>query len=204
MNTIAKRKSRVDVRKICVTGMMGALASILMFIEFPIPALIPSFIKFDLSELPALLTSFALGPVYGVVVCLIKNLVNLMNSSSGGVGELSNFILGCAFVFPAGLVYKIKQTRISAFIASICGALFMAVLSIFSNYFFIYPIYEKLMPMEAILDAYRAINSNVDTLWDALIWFNAPFTFVKGLFCVAITFLVYKKLSPILKGKERQ
>ena len=201
MNTIAKRKSRVDVRKICVTGMMGALASILMFIEFPIPALIPSFIKFDLSELPALLTSFALGPVYGVVVCLIKNLVNLMNSSSGGVGELSNFILGCAFVFP---VYKIKQTRISAFIASICGALFMAVLSIFSNYFFIYPIYEKLMPMEAILDAYRAINSNVDTLWDALIWFNAPFTFVKGLFCVAITFLVYKKLSPILKGKERQ
>ena len=181
------------VRKLTVTAMLGAVATVLMFISFNVP-LMPSFIKLDLSELPALIASFALGPLWGVCVCLIKNLINVFFSTTGGVGELSNFILG-AF-------YKHMGGRKGALIGSLCGAAAMAIISVFSNYFVVYPVYTAFMPMDVILSLYQAINPNVKNLWDALLWFNMPFTFIKGMLSVIITFLIYKKLSPLLKGKK--
>lgn len=201
--TMTMQKEKGNIRTIAVTGMLGALATILMYLEFPIPMLIPPFIKFDFSELPALLAAYAMGPVSGIVVCLIKNLINLLHTQTGGVGELSNFILGVCFVLPAGLIYKRKKTQKNALIGAFAGAVLMAVVSVFSNYFIVYPVYTNFMLMDAILGAYRAINSNVSNLWDALIWFNMPFTFVKGLCSVLITFLIYKRVSPILKGTGR-
>ena len=201
--TMTLKTERVNIRTIAVTGMLGALATILMFLEFPIPMLIPPFIKFDFSELPALLAAYAMGPVSGIAVCFIKNVINLLHSQTGGVGELSNFILGVCFVLPAGLIYKRKKTQKNALIGAFAGAVLMAVVSVFSNYFIVYPVYTNFMPMSAILSAYQAINSNVSNLWDALIWFNMPFTFVKGLCSVVITFLIYKRVSPILKGTGR-
>lgn len=193
---------KLSVRKLTMTAMLGAVATVLMFVSFNVP-LMPSFIKLDLSELPALIASFALGPVYGVVVCLIKNLINLMFSTTGGVGELSNFILGAVFVFTAGLFYRFMGGRRGALIGSLCGAAVMAIISVFSNYYVVYPVYTAFMPMETILGMYQAINPNVDSLWDALIWFNMPFTFIKGMLSVVITFLIYKKISPLLKGKKK-
>lgn len=195
-------RARVNVRKLTMTAMLSAVATVLMFLSFNVP-LMPSFIKLDFSELPALIASFAFGPVCGVTVCLVKNLVNLLFTTTGGVGELSNFLLGACFVLPAGLIYKLHKGRRSALIGSLIGAAAMAVVSVFSNYFVVYPIYTAFMPMETILGMYRAINPNVQTLWDALIWFNMPFTFVKGLCSVAIAFVIYKPLSPILKGLHR-
>ena len=194
--------SKVNVRKITVTAMLGALATILMFFEFSVPFIMPGFIKMDFSELPALIAAFSMGPVSGIAVCFIKNIVNLLHTTSGGVGEISNFILGVCFVLPAGLIYKRNKSQKGALIGALTGAVIMAVVSVFSNYFVVYPVYENFMPMEAIIGAYQAINHNVRNLWDALIWFNMPFTFVKGMFSVVITFLVYKRISPILKGKH--
>ena len=164
------KRTKFNIRTIAVTGMLGALATVLMFLEFPIPMLIPPFIKFDFSELPALLAAYAMG------VC---------------------------FVLPAGLIYKRKKTQKSAMIGALAGAVLMSVVSVFSNYFVVYPVYTNFMPMQAILGAYQAINKNVKTLWDALIWFNMPFTFIKGMCSVVITFFIYKKISPILKGTNR-
>ena len=189
------------VRKLAVTAMLGAVAPVLMFISFNVP-LMPSFIKLDLSELPALIASFALGPLWGVCVCLIKNLINVFFSTTGGVGELSNFILGASFVFIAGMLYKHMGGRKGALLGSLCGAAAMAIISVFSNYYVVYPVYTAFMPMDVILSMYQAINPNVKTLWDALIWFNMPFTFIKGMISVVITFLIYKKLSPLLKGRK--
>ena len=189
------------VRKLAVTAMLGAVATVLMFISFNVP-LMPSFIKLDLSELPALIASFALGPLWGVCVCLIKNLINVFFSTTGGVGELSNFILGASFVFITGMLYKHMGGRKGALIGSLCGAAAMAIISVFSNYYVVYPVYTAFMPMDVILSMYQAINPNVKTLWDALIWFNMPFTFIKGMISVVITFLIYKKLSPLLKGRK--
>ncbi len=194
-------KSRVNVRYMTVTAMLSAIAFILMFLDFAVPVM-PSFIKMDLSELPALIGSFAMGPMCGIMICLIKNLLHLTITSTGGIGELSNFILGVAFVLPAGLLYQKRKSKKSAVIGAFLGAVLMAVISLPSNYFIVYPIYETMMPRETIIAAYQMILPAADELWKCLLIFNVPFTFVKGLFSVIITLLVYKKLSPILKGNH--
>ncbi len=201
MNSTSTMK-RFNVRKLTVTAMLSAVATVLMFFSFNVP-LMPSFIKLDLSELPALIASFSMGPVAGAVVCLVKNLVNLFFSTTGGVGELSNFLLGCCFVVPAGIVYQRKQNLAGAVIGSVSGSAAMAVLSIFTNYFVVYPIYTAFLPMETIMGMYQAINPNVETLWQALLLFNTPFTFIKGLCSVVITLLIYKGIAPVLQGRQR-
>ena len=139
----------------------------------------------------------------GVTVCLVKNLINVFFTTTGGVGELSNFILGTLFVAPAGFIYQKMRTKKGAMIASVVGAATMAVVSVFTNYYVVYPVYSNIMaPMEAILGAYRAINPNIETLIDALLWFNMPYTFIKGMVSVVVTMLIYKPLAPILRGKN--
>lgn len=180
---------------------MGAVSTVLMMLSFPIP-LMPGFIKLDFSELPALITAFTLGPVSGIAVCFIKNIINLFMTTTAGVGELANFLIGVFFVLPAGLIYKKKGTRKWAIIGSLIGAACMAVASFPVNYFITYPFYTNFMPMEAIIKMYQAINPHINELWEALLIFNMPFTFVKGLISVIVTCLVYKKLQPIISGKS--
>jgi riboflavin transporter FmnP len=193
-----------NVHKITITAIMGAIGFILMMLEFPLSFIIPSFIKFDFSELPALITGFAIGPWWGVLVCLIKNVLHLFVGNTAGVGELSNFVLGAIFVFVASAVYKKKKTRGGALVGSLVGAVSMAVISVATNYFFVYPIYAKmLIPMDAIVSMYSAILPKADTLLEALLIFNLPFNFAKGIIDAAICFAVYKKLSPILKNTKK-
>ena len=189
-----------NVRYMTVTAMLSAVAFALMFFEFSIPFLVPSFIQMDLSELPALIGAFAMGPWYGVIICLIKNLIHLLITTTGGVGELSNFILGAAFVLPAGLIYQRKKKKKNAVIGSVLGAAFMALLSVASNYFIVYPVYTAFLPMDTILAMYQEILPSADTLLKCLVIFNMPFTFVKGMLSVIITLLIYKHISPIIKG----
>lgn len=195
-------EKRVDIWKLTMTAMLSAIAFVLMFLEFSVP-IMPPFIKMDLSELPALLGAFAMGPVSGAMICLIKNLLHLLMSSTGGVGELSNFLLGVCFVLPAGMVYQKWKGRKSAVFGALAGAALMAAVSIISNYYIVYPFYYHFMAEEAILQAYQAIFPGVRTILECLVVFNAPFTLVKGLCSVGITMLVYKPLSPFLKGSYR-
>ncbi len=186
---------------------MGAVGFILMCLEFPLPFIIPPFIKFDFSELPAIIAAFSLGPAAGVAVCLIKNLLHLMFffSNSAGVGEASNFLLGAVFTLTAGAIYKKEHSRKGALKGAVTGALLMAAVSVFTNYFFIYPAYVKLygMPLEAIIGMYKAILPSVNGIFECLLIFNLPFTFIKGIADAAICFVTYKKLSPLLKGKTQ-
>ena len=104
------RASSMNIRKIAMTGMLSAVSAVLMFLSFSVPFM-PPFIKLDFSELPALFAAFALGPVSGVIVCLVKNLVNVFYTTTGGIGELCNFLLGVSFVLPAGMLYMKKKTK---------------------------------------------------------------------------------------------
>lgn len=200
--TKSRTAGRSSVRYLTVTAMLSAIAYILMFLDFSVPFM-PAFIKMDLSELPALIGSFALGPVYGVLICLIKNVLHLFITTTGGVGELSNFILGAAFVLPAGLIYRHKKSRKSALLGSLLGAVIMGIFSIVSNYYLVYPVYYNFMPKETVLAAYQIIIPSVKNIFQCLVYFNMPFTLLKGLFSVVITFLTYKHISPVLKGAER-
>ena len=189
-----------------VAAMLSAVAFILMFIEFPIPMLIPAFIKMDFSDLPALLGAFALGPVYGVIISFMKNLLHIVikGTSTACVGELSNFILGAIFSAVAGYLYKHHKSRKTAIIGAVAGAVAMGVLSVPSNYFVVYPAYVQFyhMPLEAILGMYQAILPSADSLIKCLILFNLPFTLVKGLLDAVLCMLIYKPLSPILHGRR--
>ncbi len=198
---IEKNKQRI--RFLVVTGVLSAVSAVLMMLSFSVPFM-PSFIKMDLSELPALIASFSMGPLSGVLVCLVKNLINLPMTSTGGVGEFANFLLGCTFVIPAGLVYRFRKNRRAALVASLGGALFMGLASLPLNYFVTYPIYAKFMPLEAIVEAYQAIFPGVNGLLSCLIIFNIPFTFLKGVIDTVLTFLLYKRISPLIKGKSHQ
>lgn len=192
-------KTKQVIYKIAVIAVMGAVSTVLMMFSFPVP-LMPGFIKLDFSELPALITAFTLGPVSGVVVCFIKNMINLTMTTTAGVGELANFLIGAAFVLTAGLMYRRSKTRKGAIIASVTGAVVMAVISLPVNYFITYPFYTNFMPMEVIMGMYRDINSGIENLWQALMIFNMPFTFIKAMCSVLVTCLVYQKLTPVMRG----
>jgi riboflavin transporter FmnP len=197
-----RSRQNSKVRAVAVTAMLSAVAFVLMFLDFPIPFLIPNFVKMDFSELPALLAAFSLGPVYGVVVCLVKNLIHLTITTTGGAGEICNFLLGACFVFPAGVIYQHMKSRRGALLGALVGAVTMSVLSIPLNYYISYPVYTNFMPIEAILNMYRQLRPSANGLLECLITFNAPFTLVKGLLTTVLCFLVYKPLSPILHGRQ--
>ena len=202
MSTAAtgKRKTRINIRKIAITAVLAAAAAVIQLLEIPLPALIPGFIKLDFSELPALIASFVVSPLAGVAVCLIKNIIKLTTTSSAGVGELCNFLLGIAMVLPAGYIYKFKKTRKGALIGCLAGCIVSAGLSLFVNYYISYPVYYNLLaPEDVVLGLYQAINPNIKSVWEALIVFNMPFTFIKMLIDSAVTFAVYKPLSNALK-----
>ena len=188
--------------KLTVTAMLSTVACLLMFIEFPVPALIPAFVKLDISDLPELLAAFSLGPLYGVLVTFLKNLlfVVLHGTSSAYVGELFNFIMGAVFSFSAGFLYQRNKSRKGALLGAVVGALLMTALSVPLNYFVVYPAYVVCykLPLDAIVGMYQAIRPSTDGLLECLLVFNMPFTFFKGVLDVALCFLIYKPLSPLL------
>lgn len=200
MNTTNKRSQ--NIRFIVMTGVLSAVSAVLMMLSFSVPFM-PSFIKMDFSELPALIATYSMGPISGVLVCLIKNLINLPMTTTGGVGELSNFLLGVCLVLPAGLVYHFRKNRKAAFLAALAGSAIMGLASLPINYFLTYPIYSNFLPIDAIVGMYQAIFPGVDGLLSCLLIFNVPYTFFKGLIDTLLTFLVYKHISPLIKGTSR-
>ena len=190
-------------RYIALVAIFSAISFVLMLLDFAIPALIPNFVKMDFSELPALIASFALGPMAGVLVCFIKNLIHLTVTSTAGVGELANFIIGAALVFPAGMIYKYHHNKKFAIIACFAGAIIMGLASYPINLWVTYPFYYNFMPKEVILNMYKDLLPWVDSIELSLLIFNLPFTAFKGLAVAIITVLVYKPLSPIIHGYGR-
>lgn len=197
-----EKTKKITVRSLCACAMLSAAAFVLQLLEFAIPVM-PGFIKFDISDIPALLGSFVLGPLYGVVIQFIKNLIHIPFGSSMAVGELCNFLLGAIFAFSAGMIYKYKRTKSGAIIGCVVGAVLMSVVSIPINYFFVYPAYVVIykMPLDVIIDMYTEIfpkASAVPTsnaLLNCLIIFNLPFTFVKGIIDSIICHIIYKPIS---------
>lgn len=179
--------------------MLAAAATALQYLEIPSPV---NFIALDFSDLPALIGAFAYGPVAGVLIELIKNIIHLAVSKSGYVGELSNFMLGAIFTATAGIIYKNKKSKKAAIIGGTVGALLMALVSWPSNYFIVYPFYYNFMPKATVLSLYQDVF-RVNSIEAALVIYNIPFTFIKGMISVIITRFIYKPLSPILHGREK-
>lgn len=193
-------------RKLVEIGMLGAIATVLMLFEFPIPFIAPPFYELDFSEVPVLVGAFALGPMAGAAIELVKILINLLinGTATAFVGEIGNYILGCSFIIPAALIYKKKKTKKTALISMIVGTITMTVFGCFLNAYVLLPTYAAAfgMPIDAIVGMGSTINGNITNVMTFVILAVAPFNILKGIVVSAITLLIYKHISPILKGNR--
>ena len=205
VNRKIRTQNRSKLRTTVQIGMLGAIALVLMFFEFPIPFIAPPFIKMDFSEIPVLVGTFAMGPLAGVLIELLKNLLNLVihGTTTMGVGELSNFIIGCAFVVPAGLFYRKKKTRVNALKGMAAGTLLRAAMGCLTNAFIMFPLYSTLMgiPMDSFIAMGTAIHPVIDNMVSFVILCMVPFNLLKGIVISFITLLLYKRLRVLLKGE---
>ena len=196
-----ENKSLFTTAKLTRIAMLAAIGSVLFLIEIPIVA----FYKLDVSNLPVLLGSFSMGPMAGLMILLIKSLVGLTHSTSGGVGELADFILGAVLMLPAVLLYQRHKTRKSALIGMGIGTVFMMIAGVLLNVYLLIPFYVTVMhfPMEAIIGMGTQVIPSIDTLWEMMLLITAPFNLLKGLVLSLLTFVLYKHLSPLLHGRGR-
>ncbi len=190
------------LNKLIKVALLSAIAYILMFAELALP-IFPNFLKLDVSDLPAIIGALALGPIYGVAVELIKNLLHLMQTTSGGVGELANFLVGTALIVPAGLIYQVKRTKLGAGLGLGVGVLTMALMGALANYYILLPFYQSMMPIEAIIEWASTVNSNITSLWTLILYAIVPFNLFKGVLISIITMLIYKPISPLLTGVKK-
>lgn len=186
-------------RVIVTIGVLSAIAFLLMYLEFQVP-LFPGFLKFDFSDIPPLLASFALGPIYGIFVEIVKNIIHLPISQTGGIGEIANFIVGSIFVYIVGIIYIKNKTKKSAIYAMIIGTIVMAFAGSILNYYVFLPLYQKIMgwPLNSIIGMGKAVNGHIVNLKTLVSYGIFPFNILKGLVISFVTYLVYKKLSPML------
>lgn len=198
---LSMKKEKMTTKTLVKVGVLGAIAFVLMVFDFPL-WFAPGFLKFDLSEMPALIGAFALGPVAGVLIQLIKNVLNiaLQGTSTMAVGELSNFIVGCMFVIPAGIIYHRDKTFKNAVIGLIVGTLVMTFGAALSNYYVMIPFYAKVfgMSIEKIVGMGSAVNKIVVDFKTLILYAIIPFNLFKGAIVTIVTLLLYKRVSPIL------
>lgn len=191
---------KTNTKKLVYIGLLAAVATVLMYLELPLTFLMmPPFLKLDLSGVPTMIGTFMFGPVAGIFISLVKDLIHLLSSSTGGVGELSDFLIYTAFSLCAGFVYRYKKDKKGALLSCVAGTAAITVVGALTNKFLIIPFYSKIMPIDAIVSACSAVNPLINSI-DAYILFGAaPFNLIKGLIISLVTFLVYKKLSNAMR-----
>ena len=192
-------RTRFSVGVMTRIAILAAAASILFLIEIPIVA----FYKLDLSNIPVLLGAFSMGPVPGLVILAIKSAIGLLHSSSAGVGELADFVMGAALVVPAAVIYHRNKSRKNAIIGMAIGTVCMVIVGVLMNKWVMLPFYMGAfhMDMDGIIKA--AGVAGVDSEWKLLLLVTGPFNLLKGVVLSIVTALIYKPLSPILHGKMR-
>lgn len=191
---------KIETRTIAGVGILSALSFGLMLIETAVP-FTPGFLKLDISELPVLLGTFAFGPLAGVAIELVKNLLHFaIRTSTGGVGELANLIIGSALLVPAGLIYSRKKNKTHALLGLLCGTLTMAAAGAAVNYWFLIPVYVSVMgfPLEAIIGMGTAVLPAINSLGTLILYGIVPFNLFKGIVVSVLTMLIYKRVSPLL------
>jgi len=198
--TMNVSRSKFTTNSLVKISVLSVLSYILMVMDFPLP-MFPSFLKLDFSDIPALLGAFAIGPVAGVFIQLVKVILYfLTNSSTGGVGELANFLVGAAYIVPAAIIYHRRKDRKHAVIGLIAGIISMTVVGAIANIFITLPFYSAFMPMDAIVAMGSAVNSKIVDVNTLVLYGISPFNIFKGSIIAFVTLLIYKKISPILKN----
>lgn len=194
-------KPRTSIRYMARVAVLTAIASVLMLLEFPL-WFAPGFYKLDVSEAVILMGGFALGPGAAILIEFLKNLINILlnGTTTAYIGEMANFITGCAFVVPAAVIYKYHKNKKSALISMVAASLSLMVIGSLLNYFVLIPAFSRFynLPVEDIISMGAAVNPLVTDLKSLVVWAVAPFNLAKGVICSTLAMLLYKRVSKIL------
>lgn len=198
-----KSVKRMDTRRLVLIAMLGGISAVLMLFEFSVP-FVPPFIELDFSELAIIIGGFVMGPVEGLLIILIKVLLNLVmnGTTTMGVGELMNFCVSAFYMVPSVLLYRRLRTKKGAALSLLCGTLTVSILATLTNYFIMFPIYAWAykMPMDALVQMGAAVNPHVNSLLTMMLWAVLPFNLFKYTLVSVVTFLVYKRLAGFLRN----
>lgn len=192
----------LTVRGITVISLLSALATFLMIFEIPL-WFAPGFYELDLSELPVLIGAFALGPIAGVFIELIKILLNFLinGTDSAGIGEIANFIVGCSLAVPSAIIYHRNKSKKSAILGMCVGTIIFIITGCILNAYVLLPTYARLfMPMDSLIAMGTEVNPRINNMTTFVLFAVAPFNLLKGVVVSVFTALIYDKISPIIKG----
>lgn len=181
-------------------GLLSAFAALLMFLELPLP-MMPVFLKLDISELPAVIAAFSMGPVAAILVDLLKNVIHAFNTQTMMIGEMANLLVGIAFLVPTGYIYKKRSDMLGAAVALLCGTLSMMLAASFLNYYVLLPLYQAVLhfPLEKIILLGTAANPHIVDLKTFITLAIVPFNAIKGIVIALFTLVLYKKVLPLLR-----
>ncbi|MDO4599930.1 MAG: ECF transporter S component [[Ruminococcus] gnavus] len=203
-NTVTKSTQKTGVRTLAKVGMLSAVAVVLMMFEIPLP-FAPVFYKIDFSEVPVLVGCFAMGPLAGAGIELIKNLLHVVISGTqtAGVGDVANFLIGCAWIVPAGCMYRKMHTRTGALLGMASGTALMTVVGGALNAYVLLPVYAKAfgMPLDALVQMGTEVNAKITSVSTLVLFAVTPFNLLKGVLVSVIVLLIYKKISPVFRMK---
>ena len=195
----AIRKPKLNSTKtIAKIGVLSAIAYVLMFISVPLP-IFPGFLKIDISDIPAIFGGMSLGPTAGLIIVIVKNLLQAITASTtGGVGEFANIMIGGSYVLVVCLFYRKWNNYKGVLLGGLVGIVAMTIMGCIMNYFIMLPLYANFMPMEAIIQSGNVINPRVTDLMSFVIWMIAPFNIVKGGLMTVVSLPLFKKMEKIL------
>lgn len=187
-------------QRITRIALLAAISAVL----FLIPGIpIVAFYKLDLSNIPVLLGGFSMGPLAGLIILGIKSAIGVTNSLTGGVGELADFLVGASLMLPAVIIYRKNKNRKTALTGMAVGTAAMIITGVLLNAVLLIPAYAAAfgLKIEDILAMVTQIFPSLDTMWEVLLWVTAPFNLLKGVVLSAVTFVLYRRLSPLLHGR---
>ena len=201
------RRKLNNTHYISYTAIFACMAGVLMLLEIPL-FFAPVFYKLDLSEIPILICTFYLGPVAGVLAELVKVLIKLLlkSTTTAFVGDFANFVVGCSFVLPASIVYHARPSRRSALVGMAVGTAALTAFGSFFNAFYLIPKFAELygLPLETIVAMGTKVNSGITSLSTLVLFAVVPFNLLKGIVVSAVTYLLYKRISPILRKNDER
>ncbi|APC82904.1 ECF transporter S component [Clostridium botulinum] len=192
------------LNKLVKISVLGTIGFLLMFIEIPIP-IFPEFLKIDISDIPALVGGFALGPVAGILIEFMKNILHsIFKGSTVFVGEIANFLVGSVLVGISAYIYKRDKTKKGAIVGLAIGTICMSIVAGLLNYYILLPLYEKALnfPIKAVVAIGNKLNPKIVDLKSFIFWSIIPFNLLKGVVVSLITAAIYKNVSPILHERK--
>lgn len=191
------RKKRLTTKEIVLVGMLAALSYVLMLIHLPFKHL--GFLEVEFSDIPAIIAGFAYGPIAGILVELIKNLIKVLTATTtGGVGELANFFVNIAFVIPSSILYRRLKGKYRIVTTCTIATICMMIMGIIVNYFITVPLYCNLYGLDIVISLAQSTIPAIKNELSLILIGITPFNLLMGIMMSVVSLLVYKPFHKVI------